>query len=336
MIAITATHDLSHFNSTQRAIIKKGLAKGWKISVPYLGTPHAFIDRGDGRLLHIFSASPPTMSYPVAHLANDKFATHCLLRDDNFPLQPTLLLEEGQLPEEAAAFLEKHSPVVVKPVDAAHGRGITVNIVSLDALRSAIEIARVNGQATRAILVQAQYVEPIDIRLTCIDYRYRAALIRVPARVLGDGVHTVEQLILQENQNGKRGEPYKASLAVIDLERSKTYLSDKAALVPRKDEYVQVLGTANYGTGGELIDVSDDIPGWLAEMSETIAKKLEMPVAGIDYMVRSQPKKELSATDLCPSITEVNKCPALFMHDQPTVGRNRRVIDAYINYLAGL
>src|SRR5690606_4694218 len=91
----------------------------------------------------------------------------------------------------------------------------------------------------------------LDIRIATINYEFIGAIHRIPARITGDGVHSIAQLIEIENESGRRGEPYRAPLAYINLDAAKTYLGDGISVIPGIGEDVFVLGVANYGAGGE-------------------------------------------------------------------------------------
>jgi cyanophycin synthetase len=313
-------------------------AKGWKVEVPYIGSAHYYVDRGDGIPLHIFSSTPPTTSYAAANLANNKYATYKILESASMPQPETILANDQLSSEDLEAFLTMHKKLVVKPIDGGHGKGITVNISSKKMLNEAILEAQKNNKSVKGAIVQRQYdYQTIhDIRILCIDYKFVGAIWRVPTRVFGDGLHTVAELIEIENASEKRGRPYYAELATIDVSRAAQYLGDTINSIPLDKQEVAVLGVANYGAGGETVDISDDLPEWFIAMAEKVSRICGLPVAGVDFMIADTPTVNSTKQQLDATIIEVNKCPALGIHDIPTSGKKRNATAQYIDYLQSI
>ncbi|MBC7459550.1 ATP-grasp domain-containing protein [Candidatus Saccharibacteria bacterium] len=310
--------------------------RGWEVEIPYIGSSHCFITRHDGKKFHIFSATPPTTSFAAAHLANDKYGTYQALLGSGLPQPETHLLYNSDNTDEIELFMDRVKKVVIKPVDGGHGKGITVNVATAEQLQRAIAIAQAEEKSIAAVLVQAQYQHDaiLDIRILCIDNTFTAATWRVPARVYGDGKSTVSELIEAENNKENRGRPYYAPLSIINIEQAKEFLGERINDVPKLNAEVPVLGIANYGAGGETIDITDELPGWLKEMAEEAARACEMPVIGVDFMLAHMPTPTSTIESLDPVIIEVNKCPSFVIHDKPTSGTPRDVVGTYVEYLS--
>lgn len=338
MIIVTAT-EVALMSGTNRLICNNALRRGWKVRTPYVPCPHLFIDRGDGKELHIFSATPSVTSYAGAHLVDNKYATSVVLEDANIRQLETMWLHQDLFNlEEAEAFLGDNCPIVVKPIDGGHGKGITLGVKTKEQLLVAHEYATQCNRSLKGSLLQRQFQAELlcDIRIAVIAGEAVGAIERVPARVWGDGVHTVEELIELENKKPDRGEPYRAKLAYIDTTRASMFLGDTLRSILAEGEELSVLGVANYGAGGELLDVTDDIPDWLIDEAIRAAKKLDLAVAGVDYLVNVRLKKDMARSEVDAVITEVNKCPALAIHDEPTVGINRHATEKYLDFIATL
>jgi len=323
--------------NTGMQLLKKAISKkGWTAEIPYFTSVHCFIDRGDGKKIHIYSTTPPTTSFADAFMANDKFATYALLKENGTKQPETVLVSENIQQEEinqAAILINKYGKVVVKPIDGGHGKGITTNIDSKEKLLKAIKHAKQYTRSKASIIVQQMlYGEQHDLRIAIVGGKFIAAINRLPARVTGDGEHSLLELIEIEN-NTFRGEPYRAKLAVIELDVARTFLGEKINNIPEKGKKIPVIGVANYGQGGELIDVTDDIPAWMIEDAENIASLSGLSVCGVDYLCSSLPNKDSTEHELDAYFIEINKCPSLAMHDRPTVGKNRHAVDAYVDYL---
>ncbi|MDQ5970008.1 MAG: glutamate--cysteine ligase [Patescibacteria group bacterium] len=330
--------ETEELNTGQQLIQSEIKRHGWKAEVPYVGCPNIFITNND-KTIHIFSTTPSTTTYATGHIANNKYATHCLLESRGVEQLPTILVKDKEKSDSRVIeFLKESEKVVVKPLDGGHGKGITVGVSNTDALNTALNVAIENAKNIRAAIVQKQYDHPeiLDIRTATINYEFVGAIHRVPARVKGDGIHSVAELIEIENNSGRRGEPYRAPLAYINLAAATTYLGSDISKIPELNEEVFVLGVANYGAGGEIIDITDDIPEWMRELAVVASKSIELPVCGVDFMVCTRPTKTATIDDLQPVIVELNKCPSLAIHDKPSSGEPRNATQKYVEYLATL
>lgn len=333
------TLDVNSLSQSLKAIRDEALERGWKVEVFRTNRSHRIFTRDDGKRLHIFGSVPPTTSYAVARASNDKLLTYELLEGKNLPLLELVTVANDNELDEAKQFINEKGRVVVKPVDGSHGNGITVDVRNEDSLKQALQAARKATKQSKYVIVQEQYDRETicDLRMLYIDYKFIGAIWRLPARVFGDGEHTVEQLIDRENSSERRGVAYKAELATIDVERARAYLEERINDIPAAGQEIQVMGVANYGAGGETVDVTDDIPAWLIEDAERAARACELVVAGVDFMIAQVPNTGQTKEELAPAITEVNKAPLLTMHDTPTHGKgNRGATKAFIDYLATL
>lgn len=338
MINIATIPD-EKLSQTLRLMKARFIERGWSAELPYIGSPHCFVNRNDGtETLHVFSATPPTTSYPAASLANDKYGSYELLKTADIPQLDSFLANEHTTFDDQTAFMYQHEKVVVKPVDGGHGKGITVNVDTPEKLQRALEDALQNKKSIDAAIIQKQYLHTtiIDIRILCIGNEFVAAIWRIPARVNGDGVSTVRQLIEKENSHEDRGRPYYAKLAQINTEKAAEYLGDDINRIPAQGEEVSVLGIANYGAGGETVDVTDQIPEWLRDIAVRAARVSGLAVAGVDFMLAQAPAASSTQDELEAMLIEINKCPLLAMHDMPTSGVSRNAVGRYVDYLASL
>ncbi len=320
---------------TTKFILEEIKSRHWNAWFYYPGNSYMKIERADGYQFNIYSATPPTTSSVARIRAIDKYLTYQLLGAHKVPMPVTYLAHSVDEAVEAGRKIAEKSnkSIVVKPLDSGHGNGITVNIKTDDEVTKATHYALTFA---KSVLIQEYVKQPFDIRLLCINYKFVAALIRMPARIQGDGVHTISKLIDLENSTSKRGYNYKKELNKIDKEQVEKHLLDKIDTVPFKDEWIKVLGTGNVGTGGETIDITNNLPDWFIHLAEEVSVHLELPVCGVDFLVQDHPSKESSFEELSPLLIEANHSPALFIHETPTFGKPRHVIKAYVDYLAEL
>jgi len=211
-----------------------------------------------------------------------------------------------------AEFLERHTSVVVKPARGEQGRGVAVGIDELDAAMAAVERARAHCER---VLIEA-CVQGEDLRLVVIDYKVVAAALRRPARIVGDGIRTVRALI--ERQSRRRAAATGGESKIpLDAETERCLASAGLALddVPAQGAEIQVRRTANLHTGGTIHDVTDEVHPELIAAAVRAARAIDIPVTGIDFIVRS-PRAPRYA------FIEANERPGLANHEpQPTAER---------------
>jgi cyanophycin synthetase len=325
----------SAFTGTTRLIIQEAKQRGWKVTVLQPGASRLFIDCGDNQIRHVFGSMLPSLSYNAASLSNNKQLTTEFLSMHGITQLESLFIDVAEEPERIQQLLDKHTSLVVKPYDGAHGDGIRLNATTIEDVQSAAQNALLHSSAQRKVIVQQQFQnkDNFDIRLLCIDHTFVAAINRIPARVYGDDTHDILELINLENEKAERGEPYKTRLALIDIERSKRYLGEAIHAIPKMGEEVRVMDVANYGAGGELVDITDNIPEWMKREAELASKVIGLPVAGVDYLASVIPTSTIDRNDIEAYIIEINRSPSLAIHDEPHFGKNRQTVSKMLDLL---
>jgi cyanophycin synthetase len=221
-------------------------------------------------------------------------------------------------------------PVVVKPLDASHGRGIVTDIRSEEDLRVAFEDAK---QYRTSVIVE-RFLTGHDFRLLVIDHKFVAGAQRVPAHVVGDGTSTVGQLVEKENLDPRRGQGHEKVLTRITIDTATERLLALRHLsvgsVPEAGQIIYLKTTANLSTGGTSIDVTDRIHPANIELAERIASLVDLDIVGIDVVA---PDVETPIAENGGGIVEVNAAPGFRMHLAPTEGKPRPVGEAVVNML---
>ncbi|MEO1690925.1 MAG: cyanophycin synthetase [Cyanobacteria bacterium J06631_6] len=215
-------------------------------------------------------------------------------------------------------------PIVIKPLDGNHGRGITININSESEAEAAYDLAS-KASKTRSVIVE-QYYQGNDHRVLVINGKVVAVAERVPAHVIGNGTDTIEQLIVQTNQDPKRGNGHDNVLTKIVVDRtSEAVLAkqgyDLNSVLPSQ-AVAYLRATANLSTGGVAIDRTDQIHPENVWLAQRVAKIIGLDIAGIDIVTSdiSKPLKETKGV-----IVEVNAAPGFRMHADPSHGLPRNV-----------
>ncbi len=223
-------------------------------------------------------------------------------------------------------------PLVIKPIDGNHGRGITVNIQNYDDALEAFRHAK-NSSKSGAIIVE-KFIIGEDYRLLVINNKLVAAAIRTPAHVVGDGKLTVQELIDEVNKDPRRGYGHEKVLTQITVnELTETIIKDAGYTlesVIKKGERLILKDTANLSTGGTAKDVTDIVHPANVFMVERISKIIDLDICGIDIMT-TDISKPLSETG--GAVLEVNAGPGFRMHLAPTDGLPRNVAAPVIDKL---
>ena len=223
-------------------------------------------------------------------------------------------------------------PLVIKPVDGNHGRGITVDIQNYDDALIAFRQAKESSK--RGAIIVEKYITGSDYRLLVINNKLVAGALRSPAHVIGDGKSTVQELIDIVNSDPRRGYGHENVLTQITVnELTKTILKDKnysLDTVIEKGEVLVLKDTANLSTGGTAEDITDIIHPANVSMAERISKIIDLDICGIDIMTTdiSKPLSETSG-----AVLEVNAGPGFRMHLAPTKGLPRNVAAPVIDKL---
>lgn len=273
-----------------------------------------------GKQRAISGTSPDLTSATGRTAANNKYVSHVIAEHIGMPLPHTAIYDND---DQAAAFLAANQTIVIKPLNGAHGNGVTTNVRTHEQLTAALQRA---GEVSNTILMQQQ-VSGNDLRILVIDGRLAAATERVPAAVAGDGRRTVRELIEHENAtNPLRGDNYEKPMNRIAINVATIYLGESGMQrIPAADEQVQVVGTANIGTGGSAIDRTQQVPQALVNAAERFADAIGAYVCGVDFLYDGDRQTW--------HFIEANTSPSFGLHLWPTEGEGVNVTDIFVTRL---
>jgi cyanophycin synthetase len=263
-------------------------------------------------------------------IAGDKNLTKSLLERVSIPVP------RGRIVRDAAsaviAMEEMGTPVVVKPLDGRQGRGVSLDLTSVEDVSFAFKVA---SEYSREVLVEEQF-EGRNYRVLVVGGRVVAASERVPCHVRGDGRHTVGELIELENRNPLRGDGHEKPLTTIKKEdpillafmRKKGWSMED---VPDEGEVIMLCAGINLSTGGTAKDVTDEVHPSIALLCQRAASLLAMDICGVDLVLRdiSKPMRENDRG----GVIELNAAPGLRMHQFPSEGQPRDVGEAIVEML---
>lgn len=261
-------------------------------------------------------------------IACDKEDTKFLLENAQVEVPRGDIISKESSLEEACRYVG--FPLVIKPIDGNHGRGITVDIQTLEEALVAFYAAK---EVSRKVIVE-KYVVGEDYRLLVINHRLVAASKRTPAHVVGDGKSTIQELVDIVNSDSRRGFGHENVLTQITINKlTETIIKDAGYTVDsviKKGEVLLLKDTANLSTGGTAEDVTDIVHPSNISMAERISKIIDLDICGIDIMTTdiSQPLSETGG-----AVLEVNAGPGFRMHLAPTSGLPRNVAAPVIDKL---
>ncbi|MCA1589082.1 MAG: cyanophycin synthetase [Acidobacteria bacterium] len=261
-------------------------------------------------------------------IAGNKHATKKLLGDMGVPVPHGYRISE--VSELGSTVHSIGFPLVVKPLNANHGKGATVGITDLEHAQSAFEKAK---EYSRWVIVERQ-LNGSDFRALVVNNRLIAVAERLPAHIVGDGKQTIQQLIDETNADPRRGYGHEKVLTLIEVDgqtmrciRAKGY--DIDSVLPN-GEILFLKTTANISTGGTAIDRTDEVHPLNVFLFERIARIIGLDVAGVDVIAPnvSEPLAESGG-----GIIEVNAAPGFRMHLAPSEGIGRNVAEHVIDML---
>lgn len=269
-----------------------------------------------------------TTSSIAVELACDKEDTKFLLEQAEVPVPKGEIVRRESGLKEAIEYLGY--PIVIKPINGNHGRGITCDI---DNEEDAIEAFHAAKEVSRSVIVERQiYGE--DYRLLVIDHKLVAAAKRSPAHVVGNGKHTIQELIDEVNSDPRRGYGHEKVLTAITVnDMTMNLIEDKdytLETVLKDGEKLDLKETANLSTGGTATDVTDIVHPYNIFMAERISKIIGLDICGIDIMTTDI---STPLPDTKGAVLEVNAGPGFRMHLAPTEGMPRNVAEPVIDML---
>ncbi len=281
----------------------------------------SLIQFGHGRYQQRIQATVTSRTSHIAvELASDKEETNRILGNLGLPVPQQRLVQTA---EDAVAAAERIGyPVVVKPFNANHGRGISIHLTGSEQVAEAFDTAR---EHSRSVIVES-FITGEDHRMLVINGELVAVALRVPGHVVGDGVHTIEQLVDEVNRDPRRGIGHEKVLTRLTFDhQAETLLSDKGftrETVPADGERVFLRLTGNLSTGGTATDVTDQVHPDNIEMAVRAVKAIGLDVGGVDFLSTDVTE---SYKDVGGAICEINAAPGFRMHMAPSEGRARDV-----------
>lgn len=296
-------------NPYAKLIVDEALRRGIHVEITDAEGGFFRLSHG-GRSIHCRESLSELTSSVAMSICDDKATTHRFVSEAGIVVPEQMDAEAGEARMEA--FLARHGKLVVKPARGEQGRGISVGVTTMQALKAAIRQART---VCERVLLEACF-EGEDLRLVVIDRKLVAAAVRRPPRIVGDGKSTVRTLI--DVQSRRRAAATGGESRIpIDAETKRCLaeqgLSLDAVLEDGRETVVRK--AANLHAGGTIHDVTARVHPKLVEAACRAAEAIDIPVVGIDFMVRDPERPDYV-------FIEANERPGLANHEpQPTAER---------------
>ena len=315
-----------------RLMIEGARKRGWKAEP--LDEKYSSVYKitfPNGKFHYLFSNQINSSTASGYAISEDKLACFKIAETISLPVNPYQVYDEEDREKSKRFFQEQHKAgkeLVVKPIDRGHGDGITVGVRDEKGLQKAIAYAKTFSDK---VLLQQRFFGK-DHRLFVVDGKVIAVAHRVPPYVVGDGKQTIRELIVQKNQDPRRGDGHQGVLTKISIADVSEHLGEeRLGIVPSIDERIELLGTANLSRGGESIDVTDDIDLSYKQAAIRLAALVELTVCGVDLLCTdiTQPMSSENTT-----LLEINASPGVRMHHFPSEGKPRDVTSAILDAFA--
>src|SRR6266705_1533347 len=320
--------DQAAFGPSTQAILDEAARR----DIPYIRlNDQSFVQLGQGKYQQRIRATMTSRTSALGvDIAGDKTMTTSLLASAGLPVPKS---ETVRSADEAAAVAARIGyPVVLKPLDGNHGRGVSLDLRTEEDVRRSYE--RAIRQTRSGVVVVESFIKGNDYRVLVIDGHMVAVAERVPAHVIGDGVHSVRELVDITNRDPRRGIGHEKVLTRIKIDQAAEELVKRQGFgfdeIPPKDAVVKLAATANMSTGGISIDRTMEADHDNVEIAEEAARVVGLDVAGIDFLTPdiSQPVRETGG-----AIVEVNAAPGFRMHTNPTEGESQYVAKHVLDLL---
>ena len=316
------------FGPSTQAILDEAIVR----DIPYQRLNSAsLVQLGQGVHQQRIRATMTSITSSLAvDIASDKELTNRLLAAAGLPVPASDVVVTADQAVRVARRIGY--PVVVKPLDGNHGRGVAINLRDEAGVRASFDEAY--RQSRRGDVIVEQFITGRDYRVLVIGGNMVAIAERVPAHVIGDGVKTVDELVETTNADPRRGVGHEKVLtrivvnaAAIELVKAQGYDIDS---VPPKGEMVKLALTANMSTGGISIDRTFEAHPDNIDIAEEAARVVGLDIAGIDFLCPdiTQPVRETGG-----GICEVNAAPGFRMHTHPTIGEPQYVAKPVVDLL---
>ena len=325
--ALREYYSLSAFSNMElstQAVIEDAIKNGIKVTV---------IDENDQFIRlqykdHIEYVKNGNMtskdSYISPLIMENKVVTKKVLAEKGFRVPKGY--EVSSLEEAVQKFnYVRNKPIVIKPKSTNFGLGITIFKNGTDSLENYSKAVNFALKEDKDILIE-EFIEGTEYRFFVIEGKTEAVLLRVPANVVGDGRHSIRELVEMKNANPLRGDAKKTPLKKIELgEIEHLQLAEQGLnfeSILENNEVAYLRENSNISTGGDSVDMTDEVHESYKKLAVDISNAMMAKVCGVDLIIPDI-KKECNSDNY--GVIEANFNPMMMMHIYPHSGKSRRL-----------
>lgn len=271
----------------------------------------------NGNRVFVKGTNLPINSQTSCLIANNKFLSKKIFRQRDIATPKSWLVNNTK---KAQRMIIKKDlfPCVIKPINGAHGNEVYANIQTQEELQGVV--SQLESLGRKNLLIE-EYINGVDYRLLVVGSKVVAVTERIPAHVIGDGVHTIAELITLFNKDPRIGKKYEKPMCKIlknfELSRSLKKQRIKLTTVLPLNYLVHLKQNANISAGGISKDVTHTIDKQIEQLAIRTAKAIGMEYCGVDIMFDPITTKAY--------VLEVNDCPGIDIHHFPVVGKSQNV-----------
>lgn len=268
----------------------------------------------------------------AVQVTNNKMTCKRFLKAADIPVPEGEVFHRDEL-SKAIEFYKRLKAVVCKPLNADYGKHVYLNINTLEELKDKFEII---AKAGYSVLVE-EYFPGREYRIFAAENGFIAAAERIPANITGNGKHTIKELIELKNKSKFKkwqnktlyvGEIRITKIVELNLKEQGLTLSS----VPEKGRQIFLRKNSNMSTGGDSIDVTDELHPSIKRVAMDVLKAIPgIKYAGIDFLTDKPIAQKHTGKDYV--ILEVNNIPGVILHYFPIKGKSRNICEAILDML---
>ena len=317
--------------STQ-ILLKEAVKRG--ITIELLDRADNFVAlKKYGETEYVKQATKTTKdNYISVLLMENKVVTKKILKDKGITVP---MGGEWYQLEDALCHLSdlKNKPIVIKPKSTNFGKGISIfpEGTKEEDLESAFKEA---FKHDNTVLVE-EFIKGKEYRFLVIGEEVVGILHRVPANVVGDGVHTIKELVSLKNQDPLRGKGYRRPLEKIHLDETARLFLKAQGLdfesIPEEGRCIYLRENSNISTGGDSIDYTDLICDHFKQLAVEASHAVGAKICGVDMMIENVADSKSSY-----AVIELNFNPAIHIHSYPYKGKERNIAHKILKLLGFL
>ncbi len=313
-------YGLENMELSTQILVKESIKNSVKVDI--VDSEDNFIRlEKDNNIQYVKQATKTSRDNYVTVLAmENKVVTKKILEENNINTPKGDDFVDEKLAYKYAKRLKQN--FVIKPKSTNFGLGINIfkDEPTDESLKKAIEIA---FSYDKTILIE-EYIDGLEYRFLVIGDKVAGILHREPANVIGNGINSIKELVEEKNKDALRGEGYKTPLEKIKIDDNvKIFLKEQSIdenYIPKNNEKVYLRINSNISTGGDSIDLTDEIHEKFKEVAVNASKSVGAIFCGVDVII-----DDYTNPDSNYSIIELNFNPAIHIHSFPFKGKERNI-----------